>query len=89
MLDEARASSLETMARNHVVNEIRFTLKQEAKAYGNNAMGFFQAHEKALFRALKPWNASVQTLVKYFLHHPLRNEEEEVFFLLAVKTLTG
>jgi len=88
VLDEARASSLETMAKNRVVSEIRFTLKQETKAFGSNAVGFFQANEKALFRALKPWNASVQTLVKYFLHHPLRNEEEEVFFLLAVKTLT-
>jgi MFS family permease len=88
VLDEARAASMETLAKNKVVAEIRFTLKQEAKTFGSNASGFFQANEKALFRALKPWNASVQSLVKYFLHHPLRTEEEEVFFLLAVKTLT-
>ncbi len=87
VLDEARVSSMETLAKNKVVSEIRYTLRQETKAHGNDAVGFLQSNEKALFRALKPWNASVQTLVRYFLHHPLRTEEEEVFFLLAVKKL--
>jgi len=88
VLDEARVSSMETLSKNKIVSEIRFTLKQETKSFGNNAMGFFQAHERALFQALKPWNASVLSLMGYFLHHPARSEEEEVFFLLAVKKLT-
>ena len=88
VLDESRVSSMETLAKNKAVSEIRFTLKQESKAFGNDAMGFFQANEKALFRALTPGTASVQTLMRYFLHHPLRSEEEEVFFLLAVRRLT-
>jgi MFS family permease len=88
VLDEVRISSMESLAKNKTVSEVRFTLKQETKSFRNDAMGFFQAHDRVLYRALNPGNPSVLTLMGYFLHHPLRNEEEEVFFLMAVEKLT-
>jgi hypothetical protein len=88
VLDEVRVSTMEGLARNKVVSEIRFTLKQEVKAHGSDAVGFLQANEKALFHALKPWNTSVQALVRFFLKKAERTPEEEVFFLMAVKKLT-
>jgi len=88
VLDEVRVSSMETLARNKVVSEIRFTLRQEVKSHGNDAIGFLRDNERALFHALKPWNTSVQTLVRFFLLKTDRTDEEEVFFLMAVKQLT-
>lgn len=88
VLDEVRASTMDGLARNKVVSEIRYTLKQEVKAHGNDAVAFLRDNERALFHALKPWNTSVQALVRFFLKKVDRTPEEEVFFLMAVKKLT-
>lgn len=88
VLDEVRASCMESLAKNKVVSEIRYTLRQEVKAHRNDATAFLLANERALFHALKPWNTSVQTLVRFFLKKTERTPAEEVFFLMAVRTLT-
>lgn len=88
VLDEVRASTMEGLARNKVVSEIRYTLKQEVKAHAGDALAFLKANERALFHALKPWNTSVQALVRFFLKKTDRTPEEEVFFLMAVRKLT-
>jgi hypothetical protein len=87
-LDDVRQDAIDGLARNKIVAEIRHTLKLEAKAHGADALAFLRAQEKALFHALKPWNTSVQALVRFFLKKVERTQEEEVFFLLAVEKLT-
>jgi hypothetical protein len=88
VLDEVQASTMDRLARNKVVSEIRTTLKREVKAHHGDAIAFLKANEKALFHALKPWNNSVQTLVRFFLKKTDRSAEEEVFFLMAIRQLT-
>ena len=88
VLEEIRHSAVETLAKNKIVSEIRYTLKQERKVHRADALSFLLGNEKALFHALKPWNSSVQNLVRFFLHKSDRTDEEEVFFLMAVKQLT-
>ncbi|MEI8093147.1 MAG: MFS transporter [Spirochaetales bacterium] len=85
--DELRASSMEALARSKTVSEIRHSLKTQAKVQGTHALEYFRTMEKALFHALKPWNASVQALVKALLHQPALTEEEEVFLLMTIKKL--
>jgi hypothetical protein len=88
VLDEERAASMDALAKNKAVAEIRSSLRQEAKQAGLDAVGFFRSQEKALFHALKPWNAGVSQLVRTFLHHPGRTEDEEVFLMMAIRHLT-
>jgi len=87
-LEDARDGAIDGLAKNKIVAEIRSTLKQGAKTHGTDALGFLKTQEKALFHALKPWNTSVQALVRFFLLKVERSQEEEVFFLLAVEKLT-
>src|SRR6185295_4278598 len=88
VLEESRMATMESLARNRVVSDLKYTLKQEKKAHGQDAVGFLLANERALFHALKPWNTSVQALVRFFLKKSERTPEEEVFLLMAVTKLT-
>jgi len=87
VLDEVRVASMEALTKCRAVAEIRFSLRQEVRAHGTDAVGFFRAQEKALFHALKPWNLGARDLVRTFLYHPTRSEEEEVFLLMAIRRL--
>jgi MFS family permease len=87
VLDESRAASMDALVRSKRVSEIRHTLKQEAKTYGTDAVGYFLTMEKALFHVLTPWTSGTRALVAYFLHHPVLTEDEEVFLLMAIRKL--
>jgi MFS family permease len=87
VLDEQRAASIEALSRSRLVSEIKYSLRTEARANGNHALEFFRSMDKALFHALKPWNAHVQALVKAFLYQNTLSEEEEVFLLMTVRKL--
>jgi MFS family permease len=84
VVDEARAAAVTALSRNRHVGEDRHALRRQAKSHPETA--FLRSHEKALFHALQPWNASVQSLIAFFLHHQ-ETEDEEVFLLFAVQKL--